>query len=95
MENFKIKMLQFMKSILTFLTIISIIAFVLSSAMTIFYTEINGLFQTMGWSQERFAWMTVGVGSLGTVGMVTTRFAGTIKSGLLLSKSENERLVAT
>jgi hypothetical protein len=55
MENFKTKMQQFMITMLNILLVISVIAFLLSGAITIFYTEFNSLIETMGWTQERFA----------------------------------------
>lgn len=95
MENFKTKMQQFMITMLNILLVISVIAFLLSGAITIFYTEFNSLIETMGWTQERFAWMTVSAGTLGSLGLVSTRLTGTLKSALILSKQENANQIAT
>lgn len=89
MENFKLKMLSFLGWSLNLLLIISVIAFILSGVITIFYSEINALFETMGWTQERFAWLTVSAGSLGTLGLVSTRLSGTLKSAVILAKQDN------
>lgn len=89
MDNFKSKMIELMLGVVNILLVISVIAFVLSGAITIFYTEFNDLMVSMGWPQERFAWMTVSTGALGTLGLVSTRLTGTLKSGLILAKQDN------
>jgi len=95
MENIKIKMLGFLSWMINILLVISVIAFVLSGVITVFYTEINSLFLEMGWSQERFAWMTVSAGSLGTLGLVSTRLTGTLRSAILLAKQDNTNQITT
>jgi len=95
MENIKTKMLGFLAGVLNVVLIISTIAFVLSGAITIFYDEINDLFLTMGWSQERFAWMTVTAGSFGTLGLLSTRLTGTLRSAIVLAKQDNTDMITT
>lgn len=95
MENFKTKMQAFLLGAVNVLLVISALAFVLSGAITIFYTEFNSLIETMGWTQERFAWMTVSAGTLGSLGLISTRLMGTVKSALILSKQENANQIAT
>lgn len=94
MENFKTKMLGFMLTMVNVLLVVSVIAFVLSGAITIFYTEFNTLMADMGWTQERFAWMTVSTGALGSLGLVSTRLTGTLRSALLLAKTDNNNQIA-
>ncbi len=89
MENIKIKMLEFLSVMINVMLIISVITFVLAGAITAFYTEFNEIITTMGWSQERFAWMTVSAGSLGTLGLVSTRLTGTLRSAIILAKQDN------
>ena len=94
MENFKTKMIGFMLTMVNILLVVSVIAFVLSGVITVFYTEFNGLMADMGWSQERFAWMTVSTGALGSLGLVSTRLTGTLRSALILTKAENSNALA-
>jgi len=94
MENFKTKMLEFLSGMINVLLVISVITFVLAGAITAFYTEFSEIITTIGWSQERFAWMTVSAGSLGTLGLVSTRLTGTLRSALLLAKQDNNTQLA-
>ena len=94
MENFKTKMIGFFVTLVNVMMIISVIAFVLSGAITIFYTEFNEFMLEMGWPQERFAWMTVSTGALGSLGLVSTRLMGTLKSALVLAKEENNKQIS-
>ena len=48
MENFKTKMIGFFVTLVNVMMIISVIAFVLSGAITIFYTEFNEFMLEMG-----------------------------------------------
>lgn len=89
MENFKTKMIGFMLTMVNVLLIVSVLAFVISGVITVFYTEFNSLMADMGWSQERFAWMTVSTGALGSLGLVSTRLTGTLRSALILAKTDN------
>mgnify|MGYP003861228309 CR=1 FL=1 len=95
MENFKTKMIGFMISMVNVLLVVSVIAFVMSGVITIFYTEFNTLMAEMGWSQERFGWLTVSTGALGSLGLVSTRLTGTLKSALVLAKTENMNQMPT
>lgn len=95
MENIKIKMLSFIQASVNVLLVVSVLTFVLSGVITIFYTEINTIFETLGWSQERFAWLTVSVGSLGSLGLISTRLTGTLKSALVLAKQDNNIQLST
>jgi len=94
MDNFKTKMLSFLGTLVSIISIISVITFVLAGVITIFYTEVNTLFATMGWSQERMAWLTVSAGSLGTLGLVSTRLSGTLRSAIALAKVDNNAQIA-
>lgn len=95
MDNFKTKMISFMMTMVNILLVVSVITFVAAGVITIFYTEFNDLMANMGWTQERFAWMTVSAGSLGSLGLVSTRLTGTLRSALALAKQDNTNQIAT
>ena len=89
MNNIKEKFLRFLQSVINILIIVSSITFILSGVMTAFYTELNTFFSTLGWTQERFAWMTVSSGSLGTIALISTRLSGTLKQAIVLTRQQN------
>lgn len=95
MENIKIKLLGFLSVMINVLLIVSVITFVLSGVITAFYAEFEEAITAMGWSQERFAWLTVSAGSLGTLGLLSTRLTGTLRSAIILAKQDNNSMIAT
>lgn len=90
MENFKTVFLTVMKKIVDFVSIVALILTVLSGALVIFYNEILNIFNLFGWPQERLAWLTITLGSLGTAGVILGRVSGGLKQAVIVAKTNQE-----
>lgn len=86
MKNFKSTLLSIIKKILDFISVVLILLTVIGGVMSIFYGELSTLFDMIGIPQERLVWLTVTLGSIGTVGVILTRVSGGLKQAIQLAQ---------